>query len=135
MSMHLAPVYFTTTRSGRKSKPSSNKRLAEATAKHDKWLLDRGLHPNQRDLQRAFKGKQKIDLPDLKVESQYELSNGIGNGFKRGIMANLHNETEKVRKEILDKASRVMPLYNKGGLQYATPETDLKMVGSKTRRG
>jgi hypothetical protein len=28
-----------------------------------------------------------------------------------------------------------MPLFNKGGLQYASPETDMTTVGSKSRRG
>lgn len=135
MSMHLAPAYLTTTRSGRKAKPSGSKRLAKATAEHDKWLKDRGLHPSQRDLQRAFKGRYRDNLPDLKVETRYELSNKVGNGYRNGIMDNLHRESPEVQKQILEKASRVMPLFNKGGLQYATPDTDMKMVGSKTRRG
>jgi hypothetical protein len=54
---------------------------------------------------------------------------------KKDIMTKLHNEPKHVREEILNKASRVMPLYNKGGLQYVTPETDIKTVGSKSRRG
>jgi hypothetical protein len=53
----------------------------------------------------------------------------------RSLMNNLHKEPEHVRKAILDKASRVMPLFNKGGLQYATPDTDMTQVGSKSRRG
>lgn len=135
MSMHLAPVYFTTTRSSQKRKPSKSKKLAEATSKHEQWLRERGLHPEQRDLQSAYRGKHKVSLPDLKTKSNYELSNGIGNGYRRGIMENLHKESPEVQKAILEKAARCMPLFNKGGLQYATPETDMKMVGSRTRRG
>jgi hypothetical protein len=54
---------------------------------------------------------------------------------KRDLMTNLHKEPEHVRKEILIKASRCMPLFNKGGLQYATPGEDMTQVGTKSRRG
>jgi hypothetical protein len=50
-------------------------------------------------------------------------------------MANLHKESPEVQQAIMDKASRCLPLYNKGGYQYATPDTDMTMVGSKSRRG
>jgi len=74
-------------------------------------------------------------MPDYKTDENMPLSNILGNGYVRGIMANLHKEKPEVQKEILDKASRCMPLFNKGGYQYATPDTDMKMVGNKTRRG
>jgi hypothetical protein len=136
MSMHLVGPYLTTTKYNSKKKKSNNQRLAAATAKHEQWLRDRGLHPEQRDLQRAYRGKRVIDIPDYSVDRHTaKLSNSVGNGYKSGVMANLHKESPEVQRAILDKASRVMPLFNKGGLQYATPETDLKMVGSKSRRG
>lgn len=137
MSMHLVGPYLTTTQYGkRKKSPSKSKRLAESTAKHEQWLRDRGLHPEQRSLQRAYRGKHVINIPDYSVDRHTaELSNGIGNGYKTGIMANLHKETPAVQQAILDKASRCVPLYNKGGYQYATPDTDMTMVGSKSRRG
>jgi hypothetical protein len=59
----------------------------------------------------------------------------VGNGLVRGMMANLHKESPQVQREIMEKASRCLPLYNKGGYQYATPDTDMTMVGSKSRRG
>lgn len=37
----------------------------------------------------------------------------------RSIMSRLHLETEAVRREILRKAARVAPAYNKGALQYS----------------
>lgn len=135
MSMHLAPVYFSTTRTSRKAKPSKSKRLADATAKHDKWLRDRGLHPEQRDLQRAYRGRRAVELPDLKVEQRYELSNGIGNGFRRGIMENLHKESKEVRDQILEKAQRTTVAYNKGPTMYFSPESDKTGLGSRSRRG
>jgi hypothetical protein len=133
--MHLAPVYFTTTRSSLKRKPSKSKKLAEATSKHEQWLRERGLHPEQRDLQRAYRGKHKVSLPDLKTESTYELSNGIGNGFKNGIMDNLHKEKPEVRKAILEKAQRTTVAYNKGPTMYFSPESDKTNLGSGSRRG
>lgn len=136
MSMHLVGPYMTTTRYNSKKKKSGSAKLAEATAKHEQWLRKQGLHPEQRTLQRAFKGRYQNDIPDYTVTRHTaELSNGIGNGFKTGMMANLHKETPEVQQAIMEKASRCLPLYNKGGYQYATPDTDMTMVGSKSRRG
>lgn len=136
MSMHLEKAFLTTTRYNSKSKKSKSKRLAEATDKHNKWLRERGLHPDQRDLQKAFKGKHQNALPDYNIDRNLpELSNSVGNGYVKGVMANLHKEKPSVQREILDKASRCMPLYNKGGLQYASPNEDMTQVGTKSRRG
>ena len=136
MSMHLVGPYMTTTRYNSKSKKSKSVKAVTAAAKHDEWLRQRGLHPEQRNLQRAFKGKHVNSIPDYTdTRHTAELSNGIGNGYKKGIMANLHKETPQVQQQIMDKASRCLPLYNKGGYQYATPDTDMTMTGSKSRRG
>jgi hypothetical protein len=136
MSMHLVGPYLTTTKYNSKKKKSNSRRLVEATDKHNAWLRERGLHPEQRTLQKAFKGKYQNDIPDYTVrDNNIQLSNSIGNGYKKGIMANLHKESPEVQKEILDKASRCMPLFNKGGYQFATPGTDMTMTGSKSRRG
>jgi hypothetical protein len=48
-------------------------------------------------------------------------------------MANIHKENEETRKAILDKAKRVMPLYNKGGLQVLTDSDDLKALNKVAR--
>ena len=132
--MHLVGPYLTTSRYNSKTKKSKSKKLAEATAKHDKWLKERGLHPNQRELQKAYRGQIKFNIPDYTTESLYELGNHVGNGYKRGIMEKMRDESPEVQKAILDKAARTMPLYNKGGYQYATPETDMTLVGSRSRR-
>jgi len=134
MSMHLVGPYLTTTKYSQKQKKSKSKKLAEATAQHEKWLRDRGLHPEQRALQKAYRGKHKNSIPDYNTDRSM-LSNSVGNGFTKGIMANIHKESPEVQRAILEKASRVMPMFNKGGLQYATPSTDMTMVGSKSRRG
>lgn len=135
--MHLVGPYLTTNKSKVRGKKAPNTAAArEAAAKHDAWLRKQGLHPEQRALAKAFKGGYRAPLPDLKVKENVPLSNTIdGNGFKQGVMANLHKEKPEVQREILDKASRCMPLFNKGGYQYATPDTDMTQVGSKSRRG
>jgi hypothetical protein len=135
--MHIVGPYLTTNKSKVRGKRAANTAAARAAAaKHDEWLRKQGLHPEQRALASAFKGKRKIEFPDLKVEENAPLSNKIdGNGLARGMMANLHKESAAVQKEIMDKASRCMPLFNKGGMQYATPDTDMTQVGSKSRRG
>lgn len=134
MTMHLLPAYYTTTSfKKKKNKPS------KSDLEHQAWLAKRGLLPQQ------LKAKIKLDNNwkeeynrSIKVERKYESAEMIGSKdscAKKDIMTRLHKEADHVKKEILDKASRVMPLYNKGGLQYATPETDMKSVGTKSRRG
>jgi hypothetical protein len=99
-------------------------------------LAQQGLTPNQIQLKKAFVGNVRHNNEsNLRVTNPYQLSNGVGNGFKKGIMENLHKEKPKVQKEIMLKASRCMPLFNKGGLQYATPGEDMTQVGTKSRRG
>ena len=135
MSMHLVGPYMTTTRYSSKKRKSNSKKLAEATAKHNSWLEKQGLTANQLQLKKAFNGNVRISKPDLTTSNPYQLSNSVGNGYKKGIMENLHKEAPNVQREILQKASRCMPLFNKGGLQYATPGEDMTQVGTKSRRG
>lgn len=136
MSMHLVGPYLTTTKYNSKKKKSKSQKLAKATAEHDKWLMERGLHPSQRTLQKAFKGKAKIDVPDLKVESNYPLSNAIeANGLKQGVMHNLHKENAATQQAILDKAKCVDQAYNKGPYMYIDPKADRSQLGSRSRRG
>jgi hypothetical protein len=132
MSMHLVGPYLTTTKYNSKKKKSNSKRLAEATAKHNAWLEKQGLAPSQRKLKKAFVGEYRVSVPDYSVDrNPAELSNGIGNGFKTGVMANLHKEKPEVQKEIMAKADRTAPAYSKGAYQYITPEADLSDIGRK----
>ena len=136
MSMHLVGPYLTTTRYNGKKKPSAKEQRAKV--EHEAWLRKQGLHPDQLATRKASKGSIKTEknLPSFKVDQSIPLSNNIVDGGRvRGIMANLHKESPEVQKEILYKASRCMPLYNKGGIQFATPSEDLTQVGSKSRRG
>jgi hypothetical protein len=132
MSMHLEKAFLTTTRYSSKQKKSNSKRAAEAEAKHNAWLAKQGLTPNQIKLKKAFVGNVRVNTkPDLTTRNPYQLSNSVGNGFKKGIMVNLHKETPEVQKEIMAKANRTAPAYSKGAYQYITPGADLSDVGKK----
>ena len=135
--MGILPAYYTTT-STRKRKVK-----VKSDPNHEKWLIERGLHPKQI---RAKKDKKILDkmwrtsyTDSMMVDRSDYVSAGLSGDAsscaKRDIMTNLHKEPEHVQKEILKKASLVMPLYNKGGLQYAGPNVDLTTVGTKSRRG
>ena len=132
MSMHLEKAFLTTTRYSGKQKKSNSKRLAESEAKHNAWLAKQGLTPNQLKLKKEFVGNVRINTrPDLTTSNPYQLSNGVGNGYKKGIMENLHKESPEVQKEIMAKANRTAPAYSKGAYQYITPGADLSDVGKK----
>jgi len=135
MSMHLERAFISTTNySGKGKRKPNTAAQRKADAEHDAWLRKRGLHPDQRKDKQI---KSTATIPNYRegIRSTAPLSNAVGNGFKTGVMENLHKEKPDVQKAILAKASRCMPLYNKGGYQYATEGTDMKLVGSKTRRG
>lgn len=139
MSMHILPAFYTTTVSKRKLSRKS-KAKSKLVSDHDRWLLSKGLHPDQIKLKKGVdENWKKRYSEDMKVDREGYVSSGLSGNksscAKRDIMTNLHKEPEHVQKEILKKASLVMPLYNKGGLQYAGPNVDLTTVGSKSRRG
>ena len=130
--MHLEKAFLTTTRYSSKKKKSNSKRVAESEAKHNAWLAKQGLTPNQLKLKKEFVGNVRINIkPDLTTSNPYQLSNSVGNGFKKGIMENLHKESLEVQKEIMAKAARTAPAYSKGAYQYITPGADLSDVGKK----
>lgn len=132
MTMHLVGPYLTTTRYNGKTKLNAKQR--RALEEHEAWLKKQGIGTKTKTEKRVA---SPHEIPDYRAGSRstVPLGNDIGNGYKNGIMENLHKESPETQKAILDKASRVMPLYNKGGLQYATPGTDLTTVGTKSRRG
>jgi hypothetical protein len=135
--MPLLPVYYTTTNL-RKRKQTKHDR-----SEHDAWLAKMGVSPKQiKSKKTSNKSWAQEYSASLKVENstkQYERSlrevcNSLPEATaKRGVMANLHKENEETRKAILDKAKRVMPLYNKGGLQVLTDSDDLKALNKVAR--
>jgi hypothetical protein len=74
-------------------------------------------------------------MPSYKTD-EVKLSNTVVDGGRvHGIMANLHKESAATRAAILEKASRAVPLYNKGGLQLMSKNEDMTRIGSLSRRG
>lgn len=126
--MGLAPYFLNTMGSGKSKK---NKKNAKAQEQHKQWLAEKGLL-NLKPVKRT-----DTFVESYESKSTVPLSNAVGNGYKNDLWEKLlkSKETEETLKEIKIKASRSMPLYNKGGLQYATPGMDLTTVGSKSRRG
>lgn len=136
--MHILPAFYTTTNTRkRKQKPKSNSKLV---SDHDRWLLKHGVHPEQIRLKKTVDKNWKREYTDsMKVDRDGYVSSGLSGSksscAKRDIMTNLHKEPKHVQDAILEKASRVMPLYNKGGLQLLSPKDDLTQIGTKSRRG
>ena len=136
--MHILPAYYTTTNTRKRN--SKRKNNSKLISDHDRWLLKQGVHPEQIRLKKTVDKNWKTEYTNnMKVDRDDYVSSGMSGSAsscaKRDIMTNLHKEPEHVQKEILKKASLVMPLYNKGGLQYAGPNVDLTTVGTKSRRG
>ena len=135
--MALLPVYYTTTNLRKR------KQRKHDNTEHVAWLSKMGLTPKQ------IKAKKTKDTTwskqyteSLQVErstkhyekSVQEVCHAPSNATaKRGVMTNIHKESEETRKAILDKAKRVMPLYNKGGLQVLSESDDLKALNKVAR--
>jgi len=138
MSMHLLGPWYTTTNTKKRGKKSNTSKAL--VSKHDQWLLKNGVHPEQIKLKKSVDKNWKTDYNEsMKVDRSGYVSAGLSGSksacAKRGVMANLHKEKPEVREAILEKASRVMPLYNKGGLQLLSPSDDLTKIGTLSRRG
>jgi hypothetical protein len=139
--MHILPAYYTTTNTRKRKRKS--KVQSKLVSDHDRWLLQHGVHPEQIRVKKDKKVLDKMWRSGYNESMMVDRSDYVSAGLsgdasscaKRDIMTNLHKEPEHVQKEILKKASLVMPLYNKGGLQYAGPNVDLTTVGTKSRRG
>lgn len=135
--MALLPVYYTTTNLRKRKQSKQN------TSEHDAWLVKMGVSPKQIKAKKTKNTSWKSDYTaSLQVErstqhhekSLREVCNGGVNATaNRSVMANLHKENEETREAILAKAKRVMPLYNKGGLQVLTESDDLKCLNKVSR--
>ena len=133
MSMHLLPIFYNDI-----GKTKRKKKKDTLTA-HDKWLIKQGLHLSQlktkKRLDNSWKQRYNDDMMVDRSTKHYDDKKLVaGPTSKTDIMTNLHKEPEHVQAEIMRKASLVMPLYNKGGLQYAGPDVDLTTVGTRSRR-
>lgn len=134
MSMHLLPAYYNDI-----GKRKRKKKAKAEPSNHDKWLLKQGLHLSQikkkKGLDSGWKTRYTEGMMVDRSTKSYDDKDFVASPTaKTDIMTNLHKEPKHVRDAVLDKASRVMPLYNKGGLQLLTDKKDLTTVGTLSRR-
>jgi hypothetical protein len=135
--MPLLPVYYTTTNLRKR------KQRKHDNSEHVAWLSKMGLTPKQikskKTKNTTWRAEYSTSLQVERSTKHYEKSvrevcNSAPNATaKRGVMTNIHKESEETRNEILAKAKRVMPLYNKGGLQVLSESDDLKALNKVAR--
>lgn len=118
------------------SKDSATKKKSKSSIEHENWLKSKGLHISQiQGKNRVDSSWKKIYSDSLKVDRDDYVSAGMSGSSSacadRSIMTNLHKESEHTRKEILKKAARIAPLWNKGGLMVITDGQDLTTLGKK----
>ena len=113
----------------------STKNIKTHLSDHDKWLRKMGLSLEQIKKRKTSNPSWIKEYSEsLKVDrssAQYQSLGSFGDSSScanRSIMANLHKEPEHIREQIIAKSKRVMPLYNKGGLQVLTDSDDLKSL-------
>lgn len=116
-----------------------NKRLERAREEHYKFLTKMGVSPEQlkqrKKMSNYFGSRRKPAKPIEEKVFLEDFSVYKNTGAVKGILANLHNEPEHVQRKVRELQSRVMPLFNKGGLQLASKNEDLSTVGARSRRG
>jgi hypothetical protein len=116
-----------------------NKKLSKAKDQHDKFLTDMGVHPSQLKTKKVKKTVLYRKGGATRIEDKVFLDDITAyqdTGRVKGIMANIDKELPHVQLKIRQLKSRVVPLYNKGGLQVMTEseEKNFDQVGHKTRR-
>lgn len=135
--MPLLPVYYTTTNLRKRKQTKHNR------SEHDAWLTKMGVAPKQIKAKKTKNTNWRADyVASLQVErstKEHDKSlrevcdGGVNATANRSVMANIHKESEATRDAILAKAKRVMPLYNKGGLQVLSESDDLKALNKVAR--
>ena len=131
MTMHLLPAYFNTNGNSKRKRKKK-----DTLTDHDKWLLKQGLHLSQikkkKTVDLSWKKKYTTDMMVERSTKHYDDKKFVaGSTAKTDIMTNLHKEPKHVQDAVFEKASRVAPLYNKGGYQLITPDTNLREIGKK----
>jgi hypothetical protein len=112
-----------------KKKPSNSKKLEAIRREHQKFLESVG-----------YTGKARLCATKPKIVAQNapepystkSLQEMVGPCLKRDIWERTRNESPEVREQIMRKAARTAPAYNKGALQYIGDGDDLKTLGKKT---
>jgi len=106
---------------------------------HEKWLRKHNVHPDQLAERKHSLGTDRVwhkEYVEMLREgrSTYESSGMSGSktfGMVRGVMANIYKESPEVQRDILIKAMRTAPAWNKGAYQYITDGADKTTLGRK----
>lgn len=99
---------------------------------HDKWLRKIGAHPDQ------IKSRKKPTKKAVGFSVAKNYYNGLSNGIAPPVLNNSIWEKIRIGQEspltiaaIREKASRVGPSFNKGGLQLLNGSEEIKAAGKK----
>jgi acyl-coenzyme A synthetase/AMP-(fatty) acid ligase len=111
MTMHLLPVFYTTT-STRKRKPSNNKRVAKSAAEHEAWVksMTGGKKADKKVLD--FKWKSKY-TNDIKVDRNDYVSAGFGDGSTAKPTEKVYSGERKLLGIATMHKSNMVPVFAK----------------------
>lgn len=136
MAMHLLPPYFNSFGSTRRATKSKTASQLRAEVEHAKFLKSVGFRGTAPAKPRTLRSEPTL------TSSLPALSNTIPAGVasKRSVLTDHEwrrdsGEVAATIDAIREKASRAMPLYNKGGYQLASKNDDPATLGSRSRRG
>lgn len=143
MTMHMVHPGLNTINTG-KNRKKLNAKQQRNLAEHQAWLRKQGLHPEQLTKNKV-KPSGKLQLSPAFDTPTPQLSNTVvDGGFRKTIWDTkwrrtyeddplmAEREDDALRKADARK-SRLMPLYNKGPVQYCTDMNTLKEGNGRGR--